>query len=271
MMNHAPLNMLEPLAIGGPIMNVHGGSTPTCTAFLTLSLLLVLPLAHAEESLIAAQNSKPRTVVLTDIGGDPDDKMSMVRLLLYANEMDIEGLYAGPGNGVNPHLILERIDAYEKVRPNLKLHADGYPEAKVLRATVKADTRKRGMQAIGAGKDTPASRHLIEVVDRDDRRPVWVQIWGAGGALAQALWDVRAERSPKEVARFVSKLRVYDIGGQDETGAWALHEFPELKWLRSENMFYAFAPYRSTSWKEFGTIFSISNWHTGAKQKNPRN
>lgn len=41
----------------------------------------------------------------------------------------------------------------------------------------------------------------------------------------------------------MGKLRVYDIGGQDETGAWALHAFPEIKWLRSVNMFYGFAPW----------------------------
>ena len=37
---------------------------------------------------------KPRLVVLTDIGGDPDDQMSMVRLMTYSNQIDIEGLVA---------------------------------------------------------------------------------------------------------------------------------------------------------------------------------
>jgi hypothetical protein len=32
----------------------------------------------------AAAREKPRLVVLTDIGGDPDDQMSMVRLLFLA-------------------------------------------------------------------------------------------------------------------------------------------------------------------------------------------
>lgn len=157
----------------------HLNKHETTAMLATLSLVLAMPFVNAKErkqNPDTASDLKPRTVVLTDIGGDPDDAMSAVRLLLYANELDIEGLYAGPGNGVNPHLILERIDTYEKVLPNLKLHADGYPEAEALRATVKADTRKRGMRAIGAGKDTQASRHLIEVVDRDDPRPVWVQI-----------------------------------------------------------------------------------------------
>src|SRR5688572_32330992 len=35
-----------------------------------------------------------RVMVETDAGGDPDDEQSLVRLLLYANEWDIEGIIA---------------------------------------------------------------------------------------------------------------------------------------------------------------------------------
>ena len=42
----------------------------------------------------AGAAQKQRLLVLTDIGGDPDDQQSMVRLLLYANEFDCEGLIA---------------------------------------------------------------------------------------------------------------------------------------------------------------------------------
>jgi hypothetical protein len=38
---------------------------------------------------------KSRVLVLTDIANEPDDQMSMVRFLVYANEYDIEGLVAG--------------------------------------------------------------------------------------------------------------------------------------------------------------------------------
>jgi len=37
---------------------------------------------------------KPLLIVTTDIGQDPDDQQSMVRLLHYANEVDIAGLIA---------------------------------------------------------------------------------------------------------------------------------------------------------------------------------
>ena len=36
---------------------------------------------------------RPRVIIETDAGGDPDDEQSLVRLLVYANEFDIEGMY----------------------------------------------------------------------------------------------------------------------------------------------------------------------------------
>ena len=67
---------------------------------------------------------KNRVVVLTDIANEPDDQMSMVRFLLYSNELDVEGLVAGTStwmrNRVRPDVIATLIDAYAQVRPNLR-------------------------------------------------------------------------------------------------------------------------------------------------------
>jgi hypothetical protein len=81
--------------------------------------------------------------------------------------------------------------------------------------------------------DTDASRQIIAVVDRDDPRPVYVSIWGGAADLAQALWSVRATRTPAEVERFVAKLRVYSISDQDDAGPWARRNFPQLFWIAS--------------------------------------
>ena len=61
----------------------------------------------------AGAGGKKRLLVLTDIGSDPDDQQSMVRLLLYANEFDLEGLVAtSVRSKVNPEkIILEVRDA----------------------------------------------------------------------------------------------------------------------------------------------------------------
>lgn len=206
---------------------------------------------------------KHRLIVLTDIGGDPDDQQSFVRLLLYANEFDLEGLLAtSTRETVNPHLIHERLDAYERVRPNLIRHAEGYPAAEELRQLVFAGSKTRMMSSVGAGRSTPASQRIIEVVDRDDPRPVWITVWGAATDLAQALWDVRETRGEEDVRRFVEKLRVYDIAGQDDSGAWICHTFPNLFYLRSVLQFQAISVRISRPFPEHVTGANIDTFTT---------
>src|SRR4051812_32131345 len=131
--------------------------------------------------------AKPRLVVLTDIGGDPDDQMSMVRLLTYANQIDIEGLVATHVNGrVNPEQIEKIVAAYGKVRDNLERHEPGFPAADYLRERIAAGVPLDHMQGVGEGHDSPGSELLIRAAERDDPRPLWVTVWGGPNVLAQA-------------------------------------------------------------------------------------
>jgi hypothetical protein len=89
-----------------------------------------LKLAVVLIAMLPAGNvgAKPRLIVLTDIGGDPDDRQSMIRLMLYSNEFEIEGLIASasgtPGElgkaVVKPHLIEEIVNAYGENRTLLR-------------------------------------------------------------------------------------------------------------------------------------------------------
>src|SRR5690606_22489802 len=125
----------------------------------------------------------------TDITNEPDEQQSLVRILVYANEFDEDGLIATTSlwlrNSVSADRILELISAYEQVQPNLLLHAPGYPAAEQLRSVTHAHLPAFGMNGVGEGKSSPASRHIIEVLDRPDERPVWVSVWGGPNALAQ--------------------------------------------------------------------------------------
>ena len=103
------------------------------------------------------------------------------------------------------------------------------------------------MAAVGAGKDSPGSDALIAAVDRDDRRPLWVPVWGGPNVLAQALWKVRATRSPDALARFVSKLRVYTISDQDDSGPWIRKTFPDLFYIASPGL-HAGGAYHFATW-----------------------
>jgi len=188
--------------------------------------------------------TKSRLFVLTDIGGDPDDRMSMVRLLTYANQFDIEGLVATQNSrGVFRDQLEHLVDTYAEVRDNLELHEQGFPAAAALRKTISVGPVKGGMQSVGEGMDTPGSDLLIQAADSDDDRPLWVTVWGGPDVLAQALWKVRATRSPEALARFVSKLRVYAISDQDDSGPWIRREFP--------GVFYIVSP---------GVAFHNSTW-----------
>ena len=179
--------------------------------------------------------AKPRLLVLTDIGGDPDDQMSLVRLLTYANHMDIEGLVATPPGGatrpVHPDHIRRIVEAYGKVRDNLELHEPGFPAAERLQAVVASGVPLGDMDGVGEGKDSSGSELLIAATDRADPRPLWVAVWGGPNVLAQALWKVRATRSAAELNRFVAKLRVHAISDQDNSGPWIRKEFPGLFYI----------------------------------------
>src|SRR3954465_8202461 len=95
-------------------------------------LLLVAASVLPTPEALAHDEDKPRLVVLTDISSltagvaEPDDGQSLIRLMLYTNDFDIEGLVAtsnlGHGQRVRPDLIRQVVAAYERARPNLILH-----------------------------------------------------------------------------------------------------------------------------------------------------
>jgi Protein of unknown function (DUF1593) len=176
--------------------------------------------------------AKPRLFVLTDIGNEPDDQMSLVRLLVYANEIDIEGLGVVTStwkrDSIAPEIAHSVIGAYGEALPNLRLHASDWPEAGALAARVTSGVAGYGLAALSGAPLSEAARALIAAADAPDPRPLFVSVWGGANTLAQALAHVRATRSPEGLAAFVGKLRVYAISDQDDAGPWIRREFPGL-------------------------------------------
>jgi len=219
---------------------IHGALQKS---LIITGLLLCISFVSAAE--------KHRVFVLTDIENEPDDAMSMVRFLVYANQFDVEGLAATTSihqqNKVASWRIREIVDAYSKVRDNLEKHEPGFPTGDYLRSQITEGLPEYGMLAVGEGKDSPASERLIRAVDKDDRRPLWVTVWGGPNVLAQALWKVRLTRSAEELAAFVSKLRVYTISDQDDSGPWLRKEFPDLFYIVSPG-FNAGGAYHQATW-----------------------
>lgn len=198
----------------------------------------LLSAAATEPSVRFLPVEKPRVIVLTDISNEPDDEESLVRFLVYSNEYDVEGLIATTSvwlkDTVRPERIRERVVAYGQVRENLLKHAAGYPPTERLLSVIKTGRPEFGMAGVGEGKSSDGSRHIVELVDKPDDRPVWICVWGGANCLAQALWDVKYTRTQEELDVFVSKLRVYTISDQDNSGRWMRFTFP--------NLFYVVSP-----------------------------
>ncbi len=194
---------------------------------------LGLGLAFAAPAL--AQESKPRLIILSDIGNEPDDQMSLVRLLVYANEIDIEGLIATTSTWqrakASPEIMKSVIAAYGKVRGNLLLHAKGWPTEAALDARVSSGQSQYGLAATGPNKMTAGAQAIIDAADRDDPRPLWISVWGGANTLAQALQRAKATRSAEALAKLVARLRVYSISDQDDAGPWIRKTFPGLFYI----------------------------------------
>jgi hypothetical protein len=178
---------------------------------------------------------KSRVIVMTDIANEPDDQMSMVRFLVYANRFDVEGLVATTStwmkNKVRPDVLLTMLDAYATVQPNLLKHQPGFPAPAALKRVVVAGQPAYGMAAVGPDKPSAGADLILAAADRADARPLWVLAWGGANTLAQALLQARTTRTPAQLASLVSKLRVYAISDQDDAGPWLRREFPALHYI----------------------------------------
>jgi len=204
------------------------------TAFAMLVLLCGVLLS------VGQAGPKPRVVVMTDIGGDPDDRQSMVRFLLYTCDFDVEGLCTGFGHGhyknTRPDLIHEAVDAYGKVLPNLRKHRADYPSQDELKRLIK-DGHNGDPHKVGPGMNSEASDWIIKVLKSEDPRPVWFSIWGGPRELAQALWKLERTTSPRELKALKQKVFVHSINDQDRTAGWVKEHHPDVSWIFSSNIF----------------------------------
>jgi hypothetical protein len=180
---------------------------------------------------------------MSDIGHDPDDEQQIVHLLMSSNAFDLEGLIAVTGRYFRPdppdtvkvlmpELFDYILDGYEKVYPNLLKHASGWKTPQYLRSIVASGQEGNGMKDVGAGRTSQGAKLIIDAVLKNDNRPLYLVSNGGMNTLAQALFDYRASHTQEQMDDFVAKIRVYDNSGQDESGAWICHEFPEIFYIR---------------------------------------
>ncbi|SFR62855.1 DUF1593 domain-containing protein [Maribacter stanieri] len=214
--------------------------------------LLCLALLTIQSSL-SQTTKKNRVIILSDIEADPDDTQSFVRLFLYANEIDIKGIVATTScwmqTTINPNSIEKIVDAYGKIQPNLLKHQKDYPSAEALRSIIKEGLPKYGMTGVGDGMDSEGSDWIISELEKDDDRPLWISVWGGVNTLAQSLHKIKNTKSIKDAKKLISKLRVYTISDQDDSGLWIRNNFPDV--------FYIVSPgdnYEDATWTGVNTF-----------------
>lgn len=227
-------------------------------AIIIMALACTMMASHASTSPL-----KQRVIILTDVENEPDDAESLVRLMLYTNEIDVKGIVATTSthmrNRVAPETIHKIVDAYGKVRSNLVLHQKDYPTEAYLHSVIKKGTALYGMQAVGKKKTSEGAEWIIKTLKEQDERPLWICAWGGVNTLAQALYQMREEMPAKQLAQYISKIRVYTISDQDDSGIWIRKNFPSL--------FYIVSPggYGNATW---GGMNAVANGADNEKVSN---
>lgn len=217
-------------------------------------------------------NEKPRTIVTTD--GEIDDVDSFIRMLLYANEFQLEGLiysssmwhYKGDGKGTLFTSEMEMtktmygektdlrwpgtewmkglLDAYEKVQPNLELHASGFPKADHLRSLIRVgNIAFEGEME----KDTEGSDYIKAKLLDDNLSPIYLQVWGGTNTIARALKSIEDDykNTPKWKSIYdkVSKKAIlFTIMDQDATYKnYISKSWPEVTVYYNASQFWSLA------------------------------
>lgn len=202
-------------------------------------LLIILLFAYTSDvtavyySRPTSQTEKARVIVTTD--GEADDRASMVRFLLSANEFDVEGIINSSSqfhweggkewNAFHPvEWIREYIEYYGKVYPNLLLHDKGYPSPEYLLSKWKVGNIK------GDGEyreRTEGAQFIAKILltEDNDPRPVWIQAWGGCNTLASALKIIQ-EDYPEKMEQVAAKMRLFLIWEQDK----AYQEYIRPNW-----------------------------------------
>ena len=222
-------------------------------------LAVALPFVQA---LTASRSAMLRTVITTDM--EQDDLASLIRYLLYTNELDTQGIiytssryhWAGDGNGTKffipdreyntsqwtwrwtgTRTIQDKVlKAYAEVYPNLHCHDPFYPTPEDLLSKVKIGNIDFEGEM---DHDTGGSNLIRSLLLDKDSRPLYLQAWGGTNTIARALKSIEEKYSGSghwsQIKNSVSRKAVIMASGfQDK----AYDDYIALNWpqVRVENL-----------------------------------
>lgn len=208
---------------------------------------------------------RPRVIVTTD--GEIDDRCSMIRFLLYANEFETEGLIYSSSrfhwlghtwSGVE--WINAQIDMYARVYDFLKKNADGYPAPEELKRRVYVGNIKNVGEM---EQETPGADRIVQVLLDDRPGPVYLQAWGGTNTIAKALSKIQKE-FPSEIEKVNQKAVIYIILDQDDTFRKYIEpNWPKIQVLGSFRQFGVLAYNWANSMPASARVFFERPWMEG--------
>ena len=176
--------------------------------------------------------SKPRVFVFTDINidsGDPDDRQSLVHLLWYADELQIEGVVPDRWNARGLEACQLVLEAYARDYSQYSFSNKGYPEPNDIRNKI--------------AKDVDQASRLFSLAASDQESPLYVLIWGNMELFKTLL---------SERPAYADNIRLITIG----TGLMLEKDIEHIpaNWEKSQ-------PCQQLNWNGFGRNEIYNNPH----------
>ncbi|MFC4254970.1 nucleoside hydrolase-like domain-containing protein [Croceibacterium xixiisoli] len=240
-------------------------------ARLLAATAMALPLAvqAAEDApplyLETPAGQKPRVVITAD--PELDDSNSLVRYLLYSNDVRTEGLiyassqfhWTGDGRGTTlsvpgreytrfgldlcpctswrwdqgERFIDDAVAAYAQAWPNLIAHDADYPSPVALKSVI----RWGNVQFDGEmERDTPGSDLIRALLLDEEEAPIYLHAWGGHSTIARALKSIEEEfaGTPQWAAiraKVIRKAIIHPSADQDDTyGRYIRPNWPEIRY-----------------------------------------
>lgn len=223
---------------------------------------------------------KLRTVITTD--GEVDDMNSLLRYLLYSNDIETEGIvltsskyhYAGsksrkiePFRWTGTDWYYDFIDAYEEVYPNLVKHDSSYPTPDFFRKNFHlGNIENEGDME----EETEGSKYLENLFLDDNPKTLYVQTWGGTNTTARALKSIEEKYSDHEdwqniKKKIEDKLVIYIILDQDVTYSDYIAKNWQLNIINDKFNFWHFAYAWKMNHKHLTRALS-SEWNKDLKE-----